>query len=100
MAIKVKDFWIKPPDPPISVKSIDFGYTRDKKVQYRAEVLDNDNQSFHSFVFLILKSKKQNLLPWPLVKSLKDKVKITNLDDKARQEELPLKIASRYLISL
>ena len=32
--------------------------------------------------------------------SLKDKVKITNLDDESRQEELPLKVASRYLRSL
>jgi hypothetical protein len=98
----VKDFWIEPKDLPVTIKEVTFGYTdnRGKKVRYKVEMKNNDRQAFHTFIFGLIKSKKKNLLPWPLVNKLKNSVKITDMDAEAVQEELPLKVASRFLNSL
>jgi hypothetical protein len=99
MALKVKDFWTEPKDPPLTAKSISFGYTDDKgsKFEYKAEVKGNDLFNFHAFVHALLGAKRKSLLPWIIVKDLKNKVKITNMADDAEQTELPLKVAARFL---
>lgn len=102
MGIKVKNFWTDPKDPPVGAKELSFGYTDDKgrKIKYKAEVKGDDVLNFHAFVYSLLSSKRKNLLPWPALKRLKDKVKITNLADEAVQTELPLKVASRFLAQI
>jgi len=99
MGLKVKDFWTDPKDPPLTAKSLTFGYTDDKgnKVKYKAEVKDDDVFNFHAFVHALLNAKRKSLLPWVIVKDLKTKVKITNLADEAKQTELPLKVARKFL---
>jgi hypothetical protein len=98
----VKNFWVEPKDPPVTAREISFGYTDDrgKKIRYKVEVKNGDLKSFHIFVFQLMKCQKKNILPWTCVGKLKNTVKITDLDADSIQEELPLKVASRYLSSL
>jgi hypothetical protein len=99
MALKVKDFWTEPKDPPLTARSITFGYTDDhgKKFKYKAEIKGDDLFNFHAFVHALLDAKRKSLLPWVIVKDLKNKVKITNTADESEQIELSLKVASRFL---
>ena len=89
----VKNFWIRPTELSINAREFSFGYTEQNKKEkrYKAEVKGDDLKSFHDFVFRIMAAKKKNQLPWPFVSSIKDKVKVTNPDDKEEQMEMELK---------
>jgi len=102
MSIRVKNFWTEPKDPPLSARSVTFGYTNamGNESKYKAEIKNGDTYSFHSFMLSLLSAKRKNLLPWPIIKDLKNKVKITNLKADAEQMELPLKVASRFILEL
>ena len=99
MAIRVKKFWTEPEDPPLSARSISFGYINamGNESKYKAEIKNGDAYSFHSFVLSLLGAKRKSLLPWPIVKDLKNKVKITNLKADVEQMELPLKVAFQFI---
>ena len=94
----VKDFWIRPIELSVQARKFSFGYVdeKGKKKRYKAEVKGEDLESFHDFVFKIMAAKKKNQLPWPFVTKVKDKVKITNLDDTEEQMEMDLRVARRY----
>jgi hypothetical protein len=96
--IPVTDFWMKPSPLPLGAKEFSFGYKdRGKKqYKYKVEVKGEDFKSFHQFVFALMGCMKKNSLPWPCVRHVKDKVKITNLLDPV-QEELSLKVACNFL---
>lgn len=102
MAIKtlVKKFWMKPENPDATkLAEFEFGYTEQNGAErkYKIEIKDNDKKSFNIFAWHIYDSKKSSSLPWVRVGPLKNKVKITNLNAEAIQEELPLRVARRFL---
>ena len=98
MPIIVKDFWIEPANPPLSIKEITFGYTnKGKEYEYKAQIKDKDIESFHKFIFALLASKKKSILPWIPAKNVKDKVTIINKKDESVQLELPLKVATNFI---
>ena len=102
-AIPVRDFQTVPKHIPITTKEFSFSYEDSKtfkEYEYEVSVKSNDLKSFHEFVTIILDCKKKNILPWPAVAKIKDKVTIINPHDEAVQLELPLKVASNFLASL
>jgi hypothetical protein len=98
--IPVRDFQTVPKDIPVGAKEFNFSYEDAKTLkeyEYDVKVKNNDLKSFHEFVTIILDCKKKDLLPWPAVAKIKDKVTIINPHDEAIQMELPLKVAHNFL---
>lgn len=98
MGSKVKDFWVKPKDLPLTLKELTFGYTDDKGTKREYKVSPKDNlYSFHAFIQALMVAKKKNLLPWTMkaIRKVKDKLNIVNPKD-AVQMEMDLKVARNF----
>jgi hypothetical protein len=97
---KVKNFWIKPENLPVTIKEFSFGYEDEKGKQrhYKASIKGGDLRSFHSFIFAIKLCKAKSLLPWaiPQVREVKNKVSIINPTDDSEQTEMVLRVASSF----
>jgi hypothetical protein len=102
-AIPVRDFQTVPKEIPVAAKEFNFSYEDSKtfkEYEYDVKVKGGDLKSFHEFVTIILDCKKKNILPWPAVAKIKNKVTITDPNAEAIQMELPLKVAHNFLSSL
>ena len=100
MPTPVKDFWTKPVSPDLNITEIEFGYTEQsgKKRRYRAEQ-KTDKTAFHTFVYIVLDTKKKSHNPWYRLSEMKPKVRVINLDDAAVQTELWAKRVARKFVS-
>ena len=78
MAVKVTDFWMDPENPPLTIKSIKFGYVEKsgKKREYTVTkyVTEKSNIAFHHFIFALIKCKENSISPWPILGKWKNDV--------------------------
>ena len=97
---RIRNLKINPDPVPLSAEQFKFEYTdlSGKSRQYTVRMRSSDKRSFHDYVFALLKAQKKNWIDWPALK--KFNVIIESEGKDSVQEELPLKVAKRYLAQI
>lgn len=97
---RIRNLKITPDPVPLSAEQFKFEYTdmSGKFHQYMVRMRIPDKKAFHDYAFALLKAQKKNWIDWQILKNIN--VKVNSEGEDSVQEELPLRVASRYLTQI